>query len=364
MGDKGAGEDASTFHLRMLLSESLLERINSEASDREALEGTLPNKLVDRHGREWLCSQRKLGRGAFGEVFLGMGSEGKLVAIKALQLPTLVSHSSSESLENMGLRRRKQSSSNLCTPDQTRAKIDDLVREVDILKKLHHDSIVNYHASLVVSNHAVVIMEYVAGGSMDTLLTDFGPLPCSIVKRFTRDILSGLECLHRHGIIHRDLKLGNLLLCPNGQCKLADFGAATQLAAGDSGLVGTPLYMAPEAARGQAVPASDVWALGIIVCELFSGRVPYAFTPDEPYNQFAFMYKLSHDPSFAPTIPSSVHSEAHGMVTACLTKDPSARPPAKDLLRDPFVLSLPPITEEHPRLGRSASATVAGILGR
>ena len=91
------------------------------------------------------------------------------------------------------------------------------------------------------------------------------------------------------------MKPHNVLMLVDGQCKLADFGASaglSQLAKSNQGVIGTPLYMAPEACIGQACKASDVWGVGVILCQLFTGKVPYAFLETEVFNPHTFLYRV------------------------------------------------------------------------
>ena len=98
------------------------------------------------------------------------------------------------------------------------------------------------------------------------------------------------------------MKPHNVLLLVDGQCKLADFGASAglaQLAKSNQGVIGTPLYMAPEACKGAACKASDIWGAGIIISQLFSGKVPYTFRDDEVFNPHTFLYRVWWDVYFS-----------------------------------------------------------------
>eukprot|EP01059_Diplonema_ambulator_P007086 TRINITY_DN16613_c1_g1_i2.p1 TRINITY_DN16613_c1_g1~~TRINITY_DN16613_c1_g1_i2.p1 ORF type:complete len:336 (+),score=68.27 TRINITY_DN16613_c1_g1_i2:118-1008(+) len=240
-----------------------------------------PRELIDRHGRVWHRSERSLGRGANGEVWLGMSDGGMLVAIKTIKLPDAPSSPASSTpsspVSPCAMIPRRTFSRRRGSVDETMRKIDELVNEVNILKNVHHENIVNYHACVVTTNYAVVCMEYVAGGTLQSMLEDFRTLPETAIQKYIVDILSGLRCLHSHGFLHRDLKPANLLITPNGRCKLADFGAARSLAQECSDTLSTPVYMAPEACCGSFSCASDIWSLGIVMCQLYTGNLPYDF---------------------------------------------------------------------------------------
>eukprot|EP01062_Namystynia_karyoxenos_P032319 TRINITY_DN2382_c3_g1_i1.p1 TRINITY_DN2382_c3_g1~~TRINITY_DN2382_c3_g1_i1.p1 ORF type:complete len:1806 (+),score=340.57 TRINITY_DN2382_c3_g1_i1:112-5418(+) len=323
---------------------------------------SLPARFNDFKDRLWQRAERCLGKGAFGEVWMGMSSEGALVAIKSMHLPLLNTMKQepvrkgggSDSTASTAARRRaarrqqgqqgQQDLSPRVRQQQQLQQIEDLLREVELMQQLTHDNIVGYLASAITDGYIMIVMEYLSGGSLQSVLTEFGAgrLPQTSVQRYLRDIVNGLTFLHFHEIVHRDLKPHNVLLLIDGQCKLADFGASAQLSemnASNQGVIGTPLYMAPEACRGTLSKASDIWAFGIIVCQMFSGDLPYAFTDDSPYNPQAFMYRLGHCDDFGPSLPDCVPFEARGMVEKCIQREPSLRPAAEDLKAEAFLLA-------------------------
>lgn len=148
--------------------------------------------------------------------------------------------------------------------------------------ELQHSNIVGLHEA----DGRRVAMEHVAGPSLRTVL-DAGLPPLAMALQWMGQLLSALEHLHRHGVVHRDVKPANLLLAPDGNLKLADFGIARR--SGDR-LVqdssGTPNYMAPEQMRGGAPdPRSDLYAAGIVLYEMLTGSRPYAGTAFEVMQQ-------------------------------------------------------------------------------
>src|SRR5438874_3397366 len=132
-----------------------------------------------------------------------------------------------------------------------------------------------------------IVMEFVAGRTLKEVLTAEGRLMPRRALEITAEICAALEFSHRHGIIHRDIKPGNVMLTPTGQVKVMDFGIARALASGattmtqTSAVIGTAQYLSPEQARGEAVDArSDVYATGCVLYELLTGHPP--FVGDNP----------------------------------------------------------------------------------
>ncbi len=153
-------------------------------------------------------------------------------------------------------------------------------REAAAMKKLEHKNIVACLDAGRVGDTEYLATEYVAGGSLSSLLLKTGKLPPSLALSFFVDLLEGLGHAHENGIVHRDLKPDNLLLDPGGTLKIADFGIArvqegTQITA-TGRTVGTPAYMSPEQATGSALDGrSDLYSAGVILYELLTGRNPF-----------------------------------------------------------------------------------------
>ncbi len=155
-------------------------------------------------------------------------------------------------------------------------------REALAAAKLVHPNVVQVYDSGhdPDAHRHYIVMEYVNGPTVGNLMRERGRLSPEETVDIATQACEGLEYAHRHGVIHRDVKPGNLLLNPDGVVKLADFGIAK--AAEDSritqigSVVGTAAYLSPERARGQdATPSADVYSLGVVMYQLLAGRVPF-----------------------------------------------------------------------------------------
>jgi serine/threonine-protein kinase len=152
--------------------------------------------------------------------------------------------------------------------------------------RISHPSVVTVFDSGEDGEQAFLVMECLPGRTLADELAD-GPLPAERVRSLATDLLGALEAAHAVGVVHRDVKPGNVLMAPDGSAKLADFGIAKTTETPDltaTGLVvGTAWYVAPERlAGGQASPASDLYSLGVVLYEAATGEKPYEGSPPPP----------------------------------------------------------------------------------
>lgn len=179
-----------------------------------------------------------------------------------------------------------------------------------------------------------LFLEYAPGGS----LARRGQLPESAARSYAAEILKGLSYIHQMGFVHCDVKLGNILLCSEGNLKIADFGLAKK--AGEKSeegarLRGTPLCMAPESvARSEYEPPSDIWSLGCAVVEMITGKPAWRLSDDSHVNSLLLRIGFGDE---LPEIPQELSEEARDFLSRCFVRDPRKRWTAEMLLHHPFV---------------------------
>ena len=199
-------------------------------------------------------------------------------------------------------------------------------QEAKVIARLEHPNIVPVHDFGEQDGITYLVMRYIRAGSLKEILSK-GPLPLGdAVKVFTQ-VASALDYAHRQGVIHRDVKPANILVDPDGNAFLTDFGIAKLLAGtahftATGGAVGTPAYMAPEQSIGGEIGArTDVYALGVVLYEMLTGRVPYS--ADTP---MAVILKHINEPlplpsTFNPNIPEAVER----VILKAMAKEPEDR---------------------------------------
>ncbi len=165
------------------------------------------------------------------------------------------------------------------TPEQ-QMFFEQFIREARSAAALMHHAIVQIFSVGISSGHAYIAMELLDGPDLACYVRDHGPMPVHLAASIAAEAAEGLAYAHDHGILHRDIKPANLVITKRNHCKICDFGVAQMLGSEEDfelifNVVGTPMYLSPEAARGQSSPASDLWALAGVLWFMLTGSPPF-----------------------------------------------------------------------------------------
>ena len=321
-------------------------------------------ELVAQGSKQDWTKIKLLGRGAYGSVYEGLTIEGRLVAVKVMDLPATDDDATLEDYTNR------------------------LMKEVNVMRILKHKNCVAYYNCQLVRNErdgrqVQIFLEHCPGGTLATLCRNQGEKGLSIVlvRLYVRQVLEGLAYLHAKGVIHRDIKPDNVLISATGEAKLADFGCSKKLSqtvmmrstgggmassnnSNSEGaeqdrlamakgltntLVGTPLYMAPEMMLegdlGYSRPA-DIWSVGCLLLEML-GRKPWPV--NDKVNMFQVLYKISNSVGLPPGVPQHCQTTLRSFFVACFERDPERRASAADLLRHLWLTCPDSELEEVPK---------------
>lgn len=289
------------------LVDDFQQAVAADAALRELLDGTVvvqPDGVDERTPPQLPCDytiEKELGHGGMGVVYLArQKSLQRDIAIKVLR-------PSHQKFRNL---------------------VDRFLHEAQHLAKLRHPHIVAIHEIGDAHGEPYFTMDYVAGESLTERLRRGALSPTQAVELF-KQIASGVQHAHKHGVVHRDLKPANILLNHQGEAFVTDFGLARQMQQ-DSSLtqtgevLGTPQYMAPEQARGETSlvgEATDIHALGLILFEMLTGRP--AFQARSPADVLVKL--LHHEPDSPRRIDYRIPRDLDTICLKCLQKHPAAR---------------------------------------
>ncbi|CAA0821933.1 mitogen-activated protein kinase kinase kinase 5 [Striga hermonthica] len=260
---------------------------------------------------------RLLGRGTYGSVYIATHREtGAMCAVKEVQM----------------------------VPDDPKCAecVKQLEQEIKFLRDLKHRNIVQYYGCETIEDRFCIYLEYVHPGAVNKYIREnCGAMTESIVRNFTRHILSGLAYLHSTNTIHRDIKGANLLVDAYGVVKIADFGLAKHLNGHDIdlSLKGTPHWLAPEVlhammrkdANPELAYGVDIWSVGCTVIEMLTGK--------PPWSELTWVQAMFSVLNKSPPIPEKLSAEGKDFLQRCFQRRPEDRPSAAKLLDHPFVRS-------------------------
>lgn len=235
-------------------------------------------------------------------------------------------------------------------------------REMELLKDLKHPHIVNTFGGTCEGDQWFYAMELLEGGTLGSMLLEQGKFPWRDVIEFGLQICAALEFAHSHGVIHRDLKPGNLLLMRSGKVKLVDFGLA--LVAAETRLtatgktMGSLLYMAPEQISGKPPLSNktDLYALGCVLFELLCGRTPFIGEGMAEILQQHLRKPPPKPSTFALDCPPQLDS----LIGELLEKDPERRPESAAVVAERLREIDRDITVKAPRYDKHRPLEVAG----
>jgi len=165
----------------------------------------------------------------------------------------------------------------LKVPHKQSLDFGELLREPRLLASLNHPNIVTILTAERQENVFFIVMEFVPGETLETVIARDGALDIARAVDYTCQICNAVDHAHRHGVLHRDLRPSNVLVAERGMLKVADFGTSRflEIAAHGTTVIGSPPYMAPEQFQGKAVFASDIYSLGVTMYQMLTGVLPY-----------------------------------------------------------------------------------------
>lgn len=311
--------------------------LNSRLSRFIAEDGEEPDEELMQHLQKDSWDDLKymkgemIGQGSFGTVFLALHAvTAELMAVKQVELP---------------------SGTGTAMDAKRNQMIDALKHEISLLRDLRHENIVQYLGSNSDSEHLNIFLEYVAGGSVASMLVNYGSLPEGLISNFVRQILSGLSYLHSQDIIHRDIKGANILVDNKGTVKISDFGISKRVEASTLlttspvpkragprvSLQGSVFWMAPEVVRQTAyTKKADIWSLGCLVVEMFTGSHPHPNC-----TQLQAIFKIGGSGGSGqdarPDVPANASEAAREFLRGTFEIEHERRPTAEELRGMEFV---------------------------
>ncbi|KAI9322123.1 kinase-like domain-containing protein, partial [Dichotomocladium elegans] len=215
----------------------------------------------------------------------------------------------------------------------------EIEREIEILEELDHGNIIKFKGVCQTEDHIAIVLEYVGGGELYSYLLHCGRFDEGHARLLFSQIVSGVQYMHRKNIVHRDLKMENILMVDSRHLKIADFGLAKRFCPGNDmsqTRCGTALYAAPEQYLANRVYASlpaDIWSCGVILYTMVCGHTP--FQDDAADDTGRRLYQRIRA---APLIfPTFVSRELQDLIRRMLVVNPSRRCTIEDVVQHPWL---------------------------
>ena len=286
----------------------------------------IKNKVYPETNLNFYKYGRLIGQGAFGKVNLGLNIlTGRVVAIKSFNKKNLKSNS-----ENM----------------------KKILYETNLMKKLNHPNITKILELFDDKDYILIIMEYINGGNLFSFLKKRRKVSEKTAKFLYKQIILGIQYMHNQNIVHRDIKLENILIDLNNNIKICDFGIGRILSSPDQPLFdqcGTPMYIAPEILlsskeKGYKGFPVDIWSSGIALYILLSGTLPFSFKNgksvsiedsdknDNNSEELQFSI-INSDPKYI----ENISEEARNLLSGLLNKNPEKRLTCDEILSHPWL---------------------------
>ena len=249
---------------------------------------------------------RIIGRGAFGKVNIGLNIlTGRIVAIKSFNKKNIINESSKKKI----------------------------LYETNLMRGLFHPSVTKILETFESEKYMLIIMEYISGGNLQNFVKKRRKLCEKTAKILFRQIIQGIKYIHSRGIVHRDIKLENILLDLNNIIKICDFGVGKLIKPNTilKDQCGTPVYMAPEIIKGEGYHGFpvDIWSAGVALYIMLSGNLP--FNKDKEHNlEYSILNKNIKE-------ISDISEEANNLLKNILEKDPNKRYTANQILEHPWM---------------------------
>ena len=244
-------------------------------------------------------------------------------------------------------------------PHKQNLDFAEMLKEPRLLASMNHPNIVTVLTAEKQDGVFFIVMEYVPGETLEQIIYREGALDGARALDFTCQICNAIDHAHKVGVLHRDLRPGNMLVSQSGMLKVTDFGTSRflEIAAHGTTVIGSPPYMAPEQFYGKAVFASDVYSIGVTMYQMLTGELPYA-TPSPGDIERLVRGELVT----APRVKNSRISKAvNDIVLKALAADATQRyQRASDLLAD----VLAPAPRRRAAVAAPREANVAEIQSR